>query len=289
MLIICSCTFLAGQQLNINLHLNDFEESGITEVNTSSPEVTSQPVFTPSPRVILDASTGSVSSMVRQGPGKVYIPILLYHHIINGTPTNAYSISQAVFYDQMEYLYKNGFKTISMADLVRSIQDGADLPQKPVIITFDDGNENVYLNAFPIMRDKGFTGIALIIANRINVDGFLSVEQLRNMYDHGWEIGSHGMRHIDLVKEPQALRDEIGNSKKIIEKSLDLEVAIFAYPYGKADPLTMDWVKRIGYHSALGLGISNGHGAGNLFFLQRREVKNEFGLVEFAKLLEYEK
>ncbi len=285
-LSICSCTFLTGQELNINLHFNNFEEPGKTEENTASPDVTSQPAFTPSPIDNFNVMTDSASSLVRQGPGKVYVPILLYHHITNGTPANAYSVSQAVFLDQMEYLFEKGFKTISMADLAHSILDGADLPQKPVMITFDDGNENVYFNAFPIMREKGFTGIALIIANRINVEGFLSVEQLRNMNDHGWEIGSHGMRHIDLVKEPQALRDEIGNSKKTIESILNLKVTTFAYPYGKADPLTMDWVKRIGYHSALGLGISNGHGSGNLFFLQRREVKSEFGLVEFAQLLE---
>lgn len=286
---ICSCTLLTGQELNINLHFNNFDELDESEVDITSSEVTSQHTFTPSPLENINVTTDSASNLVRQGPGKVNVPILLYHHITNGEPANAYSVSQAVFRDQMEYLSRNGFKTISMVDLLRSIQDGADLPQKPVMITFDDGNENVYFNAFPIMQEKGFTGIVLIIANRIKVGGFLSVEQLRNMSDQGWEIGSHGTRHIDLVKEPQALRDEIGNSKKLIEKSLELEVTIFAYPYGKADALTMDWVKRIGYHSALGLGISNGHGAENLFYLQRREVKNDFGLVEFAQLLENEK
>lgn len=289
MLSICSCTYLGGRQLNINIHFDNFEESGKTEINTPPPTVTPKSFITPSPLVDLDATPDSITSLVRQGPGKVYVPILLYHHITQDAPANAYSVSQAIFRDQMEYLSKNGYKTISMADLVRSIQIGVDLPQKPVIITFDDGNENIYFNAFPIMREKGFSGIALIIANRINVEGFLSVEQLHNMIDHGWEIGSHGMRHIDLVKEPQASRDEIGNSKKIIEDFLDLELGIFAYPYGKAAPQTIDWVKRIGYYSALGLGISNGHSLGNLFYLQRREVKNGFGLVEFAQLLENKK
>lgn len=271
------------------MHFNNFEEPDKTEENTASPDVTSQPTFTPNPIDNFNVINDSASNLVRQGPGKVYVPILLYHHITNGTPANAYSVSQVVFREQMDYLSQNGFKTISMVDLLRSIQDGADLPQKPVMITFDDGNENVYFNAFPIMQEKGFTGIALIIANRINVEGYLSVEQLRKIYDNGWEIGSHGMQHFDLVKEPQALRDEIGNSKKTIESILDLKITIFAYPYGKANALTMDWVKRIGYHSALGLGISNGHVAGNLFYLQRREVKNEFGLVEFAQLLENKK
>lgn len=285
---IYSCTFLTDKQLDINVQLNFFKEEQKKETHSPSPELTYYFSFTPSPFDNSKEITAPADRLVWQGPDIVHVPILLYHHITAGTPANAYSVSQAVFRDQMEYLFENGYKTISMVDLVHSIQSGAELPQKPVMITFDDGNENVFLNAYPIMRAKGFKGIVLIIANRMNVDGFLSIEQLRNLIEQGWEIGSHGMRHLDLVKEPQALRDEISNSKKLIEKTLGLEISIFAYPYGKAAPQTIEWVKRIGYQSALGLGISNQHGAENLYYLQRREVKNEFGLVEFEQLLKNE-
>jgi peptidoglycan/xylan/chitin deacetylase (PgdA/CDA1 family) len=283
---ICSCTFLDNSKIEKRNQLKNNEEALGKVIITLSPEIISPLVIVPTLPGELVTSTNPDNSKVRQGPGKVDIPILLYHHITNGAQTNSYSVSKDVFREQMDYLSRNGFKTISMDDLIRSIQFGTDLPIKPVMITFDDGNENVYLNAFPIMKEKEFTGIVLIIANRIGADGFLSGAQLRNLYRQGWEIGSHGMRHVDLVKEPLALRDEIANSKKLIEKTLDLEITIFAYPYGKANPLAMDWVKRIGYRSALGLGISNEHGSGNLYYLQRREVKNEFGLVEFAQLLE---
>jgi peptidoglycan/xylan/chitin deacetylase (PgdA/CDA1 family) len=286
MLAVCSCTIFNVRQNKAVMILNHRDEANEKGIITPSLEITYYPEIVPTIQVEHPAPIAPDNRMARQGPGNVDIPILLYHHISIGAPANSYTVSQAVFRDQMDYLSKNGFNTISMDDLVRSIEFGADLPSKPVMITFDDGNENVYLNAFPIMQEKDFFGIVMIIANRIGADGFLSDEQLLILNQHGWEIGSHGTRHIDLVKEPQALRDEIANSKRIIEKKLNLPVTIFAYPYGKASPQAMDWVKRIGYLSALGLGINNDHSSEDLFYLQRREVKKEFDLVEFSRLLE---
>jgi len=224
--------------------------------------------------------------MIQQGPGGVSVPILLYHHITEGEPTNSYSVSKANFAEQLNYLIEHGYRTITIQNLVQAITQGEKLPQKSIVITFDDGNQNVFLNAYPLMQEKGLIGAVMIIANRVGVPGFLSINQLLELVRAGWEIGSHGMKHVDLVKEPQALRDEIANSKSSLEKTLKMKISVFAYPYGKANSVTIDWVKRIGYSAALGLGIDNYHDPKDLFYLSRREVKNEFSLVDFANLLE---
>jgi peptidoglycan/xylan/chitin deacetylase (PgdA/CDA1 family) len=221
-------------------------------------------------------------------PTSVIVPILLYHHVVGGAPTFDYSISKSQFKDQMVYLYQNGYRTITTSALVQAITTGAELPIKPIIITFDDGNENVYFNAYPILKELGYKGMVLIIANRINAAGFLSTRELLDMVSSGWEVGSHGMRHIDLVKDPGALRDEIGDSKKFIENALNINVDIFAYPFGRANKETMDWVKQIGYSAALGLGITNLQEKGYLFYLSRREVKSNLTLAEFEMLLKFE-
>lgn len=271
--------------------------STLGTINIILPEITStnelfvigqDQVISPTPPNYFDRKNNFEDSNLLSGPGKIAIPILLYHHITEANVSNSYSVSKANFKNQLEYLSLNGYQTISINSLVKAIMVGAELPRKPVILTFDDGNQNVYQNAFSLMKDKGFFGMVLIIASRINAEGFLSVQQLMELSSAGWEIGSHGMRHVDLVKEPQVLRDEIGNSKKFIENALHLHVSVFAYPYGKADHVTMDWVKQIGYTSALGLGISNNHNQGNLFYLERREIKNEMSLDDFAKVLELE-
>lgn len=222
---------------------------------------------------------------VHSGPGKVIVPILLYHHILEGKLLNPYSVSMGNFQEQLSYLKDDGYHTISISQLIQAITVGADLPEKSIILTFDDGNENVYLNAFPLMKEFGFIGEVYIIANRINAEGFLTRKQIEELLSSGWEIGSHGMKHIDLVLNPEASRDEIGTSKKKIEDMLDIKLTSFAYPYGKATTITMDWVKQIGYLVGMGLGISNQHNKENLFYLNRRQVDSNMDMLDFVKLL----
>ena len=220
-----------------------------------------------------------------QEAGYADVPILLFHHITIDKPKNGYSVSLAFFKKYLDYLKENNYHTITMAQLSQALYEGAELPLNPVIITFDDGNQNVFDNAFSLMTEYGFVGVVYIITNRINLDGFLSEDQLHQMIDSGWEVGSHGRNHIDLVEQPEALRDEVGNSKKELEQLLGIQVLSFAYPFGKADNKAKDWVKQIGYRVALGLGISNEHSASSRFYLSRREVKSELPLDEFIRLL----
>lgn len=221
-----------------------------------------------------------------QEAGYADVPILLFHHITIEQPENGYSVSLTSFKKYLDYLKENNYHTITMLQLSQVLYEGAELPLNPVIITFDDGNRNVFDNAFPLMNDYGFVGVVYVITNRINLEGFFSEDQLHQMVASGWEVGSHGRKHIDLVEQPGALRDEVGNSKQALEQILGREVISFAYPFGRANNLTKDWVKQVGYRMGLGLGISNKHAASSRFFLSRREVKSELPLDEFIQLLE---
>jgi peptidoglycan/xylan/chitin deacetylase (PgdA/CDA1 family) len=240
------------------------------------------------PTSIFNETTGSSKNypfIVHSGPGNVNVPILLYHHVLMGQPTNPYSISVKNFEEQLAFLRENGYFTISISQLIKAITVGTDLPEKSVILTFDDGNENIYLNAYPLMKKNGFTGVIYVIANRINADGFLTEDQIKELLSAGWEIGSHGMKHIDLVLHPDALRDEIGSSKKKIEGLLGIRITSFAYPFGMASKITMDWVKQIGYLAGMGLGISNQQNKENIYYLNRRQVESDMSISDFSRLL----
>jgi len=285
--ILCGCSFLSdGNEISLtkNLNSNVTEETKTIEITPSM--VKSGQLATSTPEI--NRTINDAYNIVHLGPGTVNVPILLYHHVLEGKATNQYSVSFRDFQEQLSYLKDNEYHTISLLQLVQAITVGADLPEKSVILTFDDGNENVYLNAFPLMKNYGFTGVVYIIANRINAEGFLSVEQIKELLSSGWEIGSHGMNHVDLVKNPQALRDEIGTSKKKIEDSLEIKVTSFAYPYGEALNLTKDWVKQIGYLAGMGLGITNRHNKNNLFYLDRRQVESDMDMSDFVKLLAFD-
>jgi len=233
----------------------------------------------------------SVSAMEKvykqQGPGEVIVPILLYHHILNNKADNIYTVSSAKFRDQMQYLKENNYSTIEPEILIKAIIEGVDLPEKPVLISFDDGNENVFLNAFPIMEEFDFSGTVYIISNRLNIDGFLSIEQINTLTNNGWVVGSHGNSHVDVVENPYALSDEVAVSKEKLEEALSIKITTFAYPFGKADSLSKDWVKRIGYTAGMGLGIQNTHTKNDIWYLSRRQVNSDTTLDEFIQLLSY--
>ena len=90
---------------------------------------------------------------------------------------------------------------------------GGELPARPVIITFDDGNLNIYQNAFPIMHELGFVGVVYIVADHLQLNTYMDVEQLQEMADDGWEIGSHSMSHSDLTVDYSIASYEILQSR----------------------------------------------------------------------------
>jgi peptidoglycan/xylan/chitin deacetylase (PgdA/CDA1 family) len=222
---------------------------------------------------------------VAQGPGIVTVPILLYHHIQNTSYFSRYRVPPERFEQQMKLLQDWGYTTISTKMLVKAIQAGAELPPRPILITFDDGDIDVYENAFPIMEKYGFKGVFYLVANYIGQPDYISVAEIKEMTHAGWEIGSHGLNHIDLTMSPERQRAEIVESKARLEDLLDVRVNTFAYPFGKASAGIIDYVHFANYIAGMGLGYTAEQGKGNLFFLQRWEVQSGFSIKSFTDYL----
>ncbi len=161
------------------------------------------------------------------------IPILMYHHV--GVPPRDEEnkklwVSIKKFDEQMAYLKRHGYHSITFADLRMHLQVGRPLPIDPVIITFDDGAENVYTNAFPILRTNGFKASLFLIAEQST----LKLDQLKEMQRYGMEFGSHTKTHPNLLEVgDDKAREEITDSKRILEERLGTEIVVFAYPYGQ--------------------------------------------------------
>jgi len=215
----------------------------------------------------------------------VNVPILLYHHIQNVDYFSRYRVPPGQFEQQMKLLHDWEYTTISVDMLVQAITKGADLPPRPILITFDDGDLDVYENAFPIMQKYGFTGVFYLVANYVGQPGYISVAQIKEMTDAGWEVGSHSLNHIDLPTNPKRQQAEIVGSKKELEKLLGVPVKSFAYPYGRASGSVFNYVHFAKYTAGMGLGYTADQGKGNLFYLQRWEVQSGFSIASFAAFL----
>ncbi|HKY54871.1 MAG TPA: polysaccharide deacetylase family protein [Anaerolineales bacterium] len=243
----------------------------------------------PSPTLVpTDTFTPTLTSeppRVMQGPNEVIVPILLYHHI--GIPQGAspYYVSPTEFERQMFLLREWGYRTISVELLVRAIKQGAELPPKPVILTFDDGSATAFRTALPIMQKYGFTGTVYIVYNYIGISGYMNVDQIRAMHAAGWEIGSHSTSHVDLTIRSDRQKDEIVDSRSKLQALLEIPILTFAYPFGAYNSDSVHYAHFAGYIAAVGLGNESLQGNKNLFYLYRMAVNGNQSLESFALLL----
>ncbi len=254
-----------------------------TLVPTATPIPTRQRTATPKPTALLSPTP----TWIAMGPGEVNIPILLYHRVLPDPKSLLYTVEIQAFTDQMESLAQLGYQSIWVSQLREAIVYGAELPPKPIIITFDDGNLDNYEHAFPIMHAYSFFGTVYIVANRLGAKDYLSTPQLKEMMAAGWEIGSHSMTHADLTAIPSSqLREEILGSRLRLETELDIPIQSFAYPYGSVNPQIAAKVNRYGYFAGMGLGKFTTHNTGSLFYLDRLEIRGTMSLEAFRSLLE---
>ncbi len=183
------------------------------------------------------------------------IPILMYHHI--GLPPKKEKnkklwVPIQKFDRQMAYLKSHGYHSITFKDLMAHLREGSALPDHPVIITFDDGAESVYLNGFPVLRRYGFKACIFLITDQST----LKIGQLKEMQAYGMEFGSHTKSHPNLVEIGEdERRTEITDSKKILEERLGTPMIVFAYPYGQGayDERIRERVEEGGYFFACGI------------------------------------
>lgn len=247
----------------------------VTATATSTPTIAPTATITPTP----------TPTWVAQGPDAVVVPILLYHRIGASPIDSQYYVPPDKFEAQMKLLHDWEYTVIPVELLVNAIKEGAELPPRPVIITFDDGDISVYNTAFPVLQKYGLTGVVYIVGNYMGTEGYMTAEQIKELVDAGWEVGSHSRSHRDLRQlQPEIQRVEIVDARKELQKATGVSVDTFAYPFGFMGN-TGSYVHAAGYIAAMGLGFTSDQGKGNLFWLQRRDVKGEYDTKQFADFL----
>jgi peptidoglycan/xylan/chitin deacetylase (PgdA/CDA1 family) len=255
------------------------------------PSVTSTPFVptpTPLPTQTTTASATPTPVWVFQ-TGTITCPILLYHRIADPPSPNSsdarYYMPPIDFEWQMNALKDWGYTTIPISLLVSAITKGAYLPPRPVVISFDDGYQTVFTNAYPIMKKLGFSGVMYIVEEYIGAQGYMSIDQLTEMAKNDWEIGSHSMTHPHLPANHDIVNFEAGQSKRLLASEIGGNVLTFAYPYGEIDGFVVDKVAEYGYLAAVGLGTQYVHSLKTLYYLSRIEIRNGIDTTTFASML----
>jgi peptidoglycan/xylan/chitin deacetylase (PgdA/CDA1 family) len=161
-------------------------------------------------------------------PVAFHIPVLMYHHI---GPASRYFTTLGDFTAEMDWLKQNGYHTVTISQLYEAMFGGRTLPDKPVAITFDDGNTDQRL-AFPILRDRGFVATYFIVSGV----PLLSDDDLVGLVRSGNDVESHTVNHPYLTRIGDgALAFQLQQSKTDLEARLGWPVRYLAYPYGDSN------------------------------------------------------
>ncbi len=204
------------------------------------------------------AASSAASYRPKLAPHPVQIPILVYHHIrpTKGYPKSTWSwklsVTPAVFGKQMQWLKDHGYTTISLDTFVQIRKGQIAGPAKPVVITFDDNNENAYVGGFPILKKLGLTATWYVITSRIDASkAFLTSAQIKELSIAGMDVQSHSVTHPWLTAlSVKKQRWELDESRRVIEKLTNKPVRHLAYPLTMQNAAVRKVVAEEGYATA---------------------------------------
>ncbi len=226
------------------------------------------------------------------------VPILQYHWFDANTGL-PWDMSSATFQSHMDELKRLGYTALSLDELCDHLDGKRDLPERPVVITFDDGAQGVYDHAFPILRERGLKAEVFVVTDAMGPDaahripwnvGVGSIEipmliwpELQEMSASGViQVGSHSVTHPELAMIPLAqARQEVVDSKRRIEEELGIGASFFAYPKNSVSAAAMDEVRKAGYRAA----VAGAGGLGGRYALFRTVIHGGDDLATFRQKL----
>jgi len=243
-----------------------------------------------SSKAVISALTPSPVAL----PDQAQVPILMYHYV-SELPLNPdrYRLDLTVlpedFQAQLQYLAEAGYHTITLTDLYLYLTQGVPLPEKSIVLTFDDGYRDAYEVVFPMLLEHGFTGTFFVLATPAHLESpdYLTWAQMKEMSDAGMEIQSHGRDHVDLS----------GRSYDyLIYQTLGIQEAIhyhtgrlprfFCYPSGRYDDNLIAVLESAGYWGAVTTEWGQRHTREGLFEMPRLRIRGSDTLESFVDRLE---
>jgi peptidoglycan/xylan/chitin deacetylase (PgdA/CDA1 family) len=229
----------------------------ITAVYSVMGEVKSSSEAAPSE--VATSKTDKANEIPTTRNDKIKIPVICYHSI-NKDPSgkSPIIISPEKFRQHLQTIKDNGYTTLTMAQFNDYLLGDKPVPEKSVLLTFDDGYMDNYTNAFPILKEFNMNATVFVISSYMDGDVYMAPKNIKEMSDYGIDIESHTVSHLRLseLSYEQQL-NELKTSKQVIESITGKPVISIAYPEGKYNDDTSKAVLETGY--AMGFTIDRGY------------------------------
>lgn len=183
---------------------------------------------------------------------RMSIPVLMYHSIAPH-PKSKFRMTPERFENDLQTMVRKGYMPITATDLRQAYEKGTSLPARPILITLDDGYQDSYTYALPLLKKYRAKATIFVITNTISrYPAYLKWPEIKKMEQSGLvDIESHTVTHANLKKvSASQLKREIVQSKKTLESQLHKPILIFCYPYGNYTDETINVLQQTGYRMA---------------------------------------
>lgn len=185
------------------------------------------------------------------------VPVLMYHHIqpmsiAKEKNQSGFTVDSGIFDQQMSYLTFHGYTTLKANDLVNALRSKTQLPQKSLLITFDDGYKDIYDYAYPIFQKYGINANLMIPSGLMGGTDYLSWGQIEEMgrsgfvyyTDHTWSHYAVNNGSFEKIKY------EIETGRQLLEQHSGQKIDIFTYPYGSSNSKAIQVLQETGFQAA---------------------------------------
>lgn len=203
-----------------------------------------------------------------------FVPILTYHYIRDYSDQNdqlgiQLSVAPSTFDLQMSTLKNAGYQTVSLQQLAQG-----SYPSKAVVITFDDGYQDQYLNALPVLKKYNYIATFFIVGSFVNRPSYMNTYQVSQLSTNGMEVGGHTMNHINLANA-QYLKAYTEISQSLVGRD-----PVFAYPSGKYSNASINILRSLGVKAAVTTNIGVATNKSDLLLLPRISIRNTTKVID---------
>jgi peptidoglycan/xylan/chitin deacetylase (PgdA/CDA1 family) len=195
----------------------------------------------------------------------------------------------------MRFLKWMGYRTLTVQDLLAAVRLQKKFPKRSVVLTFDDGYEDNYTHALPILKKFSFTAVVFLVTDHIGKKNvwdsgtipLLNEKQIQEMQNHGIDFGSHTANHADMTQEKiETIKKELEKSRQAVESLTGRQDIAFCYPYSRLSAESKELVRQAGYVCAFSGDSGPIQQAEDIFDLMRVQVFPSTSLFKFWKKIQ---
>lgn len=197
-----------------------------------------------------------IRNLLKQAvPGATYrVPVLLYHYVEyvkdqGDTIRQSLDVTPDVFTKQVQTLVLANYTFLTASDLADILDNKMKIPEKPILLTFDDGYKDFYTDVWPILQKYHVKATIYVVPGFLDTSNYMSLAQLLEVAKSDLvEVAAHTMHHMYLKDLPaKTVESEVNKSKAFLEEKLGTPIISFAYPYGAFDKQAVEMVKMAGF------------------------------------------